>query len=251
MAEELSNSLPERLARRIHVALPIRVTYWDSASKPCLEIACTYDISESGARVTGLRNVKATGEIIAVERGRNKAFCRVVWIGQPNSELDGQIGIQCVESDRMMWEAELRDMQEIYDPIVRENSLRRANLSVGSANNNNRRRHERFDIEGLAELLKYGPNNTRGEAVLRNLSELGCLISTNQALPLGTELKLVLNVDSYDLSVKGQVRHVDQQMGLGVEFQEIRKGDRQILRFLLRKLAEQQLEEGFELELQR
>jgi len=38
---------------------------------------------------------------------------------------------------------------------------------------------------------------------------------------------------------------------LGVEFQEIRKGDRQILRFLLRKLAEQQLEENFELELQR
>jgi hypothetical protein len=248
LAEELSNPSPERIARRIHVALPIRVTYWDSSSKPCLEMACTYDISESGARVTGLRHVKATGEIIAVERGRNKAFCRVVWIGEPNSELDGQIGIQCVESDRLMWEAELRDMQEIYDPIVREGNTRHQNFSVGSANQN-RRRHERFDIEGLAELLKHGPNGTRGEAVLRNLSELGCLISTEQALPLGTELKLVLNVDSYDLSVKGQVRHADDQLGLGVEFSEIRKGDRQILRFLLRKLAEQQLEEGFDLEL--
>ena len=68
MAEEISNSLPERLARRIHVALPVRVTYWDSAIKPCLEMACTYDISEKGARVTGLRNVKTAGEIIAVER---------------------------------------------------------------------------------------------------------------------------------------------------------------------------------------
>jgi hypothetical protein len=248
LAADLSNPLPERVTRRIHVALPIRVTYWDSASKPFLEMACTYDISESGARVTGLRNVKAAGEIIAIERGRNKAFCRVVWIGEPNSELDGQIGIQCVESDRTMWEAELREMQEIYDPIVRESSLRRPHLSVSSANQN-RRRHERFDIEGLAELLRYGPDSSRGEAVLRNLSELGCLISTQQALPLGTEVKLVLNVDSYDLSVKGQIRHVDPQLGLGVEFQEIRKGDRQILRFLLRKLAEQQLEEGFDLEL--
>lgn len=248
MAEELSNPVPERLARRIHVALPIRVTYWDNASKPCLEMACTYDISESGARVTGLRNVKATGEIIAVERGRNKAFCRVVWIGEPHSELDGQIGIQCVESDRTMWEAELRDMEEVYDPIMRESSLRRPNLSVGTANNN-RRRHERFDIEGLAELLKHGPNSTRGEAALRNLSELGCLITTKQAVLPGTELSLVLNVGSYDLGVKGQVRHANQRVGLGVEFQEIRKGDRQILRFLLRKLAEQQLEEGFDLEL--
>jgi PilZ domain len=249
LAEEISNSLPERLARRIHVALPVRVTYWDSAIKPCLEMACTYDISEKGARVTGLRNVKTAGEIIAVERGRNKQFCRVVWIGEPNSELDGQIGIQCVESDRTMWDAELRDMHEVYDLIVRESSVRRSNFSAGSAQNN-RRRHERFDIEGLAELLKDGPNSTCGEAVLRNLSELGCLITTKQDLPLGTELKLVLNVDSYDLSVKGQVRHSDHQLGLGVEFQEIRKGDRQILRFLLRKLAEQQLEENFELELQ-
>jgi hypothetical protein len=149
----------------------------------------------------------------------------------------------------MMWEAELRDMQEVYDPIVRESSVRRSNFSAGSAQNN-RRRHERFDIEGLAELLKDGPNSTCGEAVLRNLSELGCLITTKQDLPLGTELKLVLNIDSYDLSVKGQVRHADHQLGLGVEFQEIRKGDRQILRFLLRKLAERQLEENFELELQ-
>ena len=250
MAEELSNPVTERLAKRIHVALPIRVTYWDNGSKPCLEMACTYDISERGARVTGLRNVKATGEIIAIERGRNKSFCRVVWIGEPNSELDGQIGIQCVESDRTMWEAELRDMEEVYEPILREKAVRRSNLFSGGSSNN-RRRHERFDIEGLAELMKHGPNSASGEAALRNLSELGCLITTRHAVLPGTELKMVLNVGSYDLSVKGQVRHADHHVGLGVEFQEIRKGDRQILQFLLRKLAEQQLEESFELELQR
>jgi hypothetical protein len=249
LAEELFNPAAERLAKRIHVALPIRVTYWDNARKPCLEMACTYDISERGARVTGLRNVKTTGEIIAIERGRNKSFCRVVWIGEPNSELDGQIGIQCVESDRTMWEAELRNMEEVYEPMLREKAVRRSALSAGGGNN--RRRHERFDIEGLAELVKHGPNSAGGEAALRNLSELGCLLTTKRAVLPGTELKMVLNVGSYDLSVKGQVRHADQHVGLGVEFYEIRKGDRQILQFLLRKLAEQQLEESFEFELQR
>src|SRR5262249_3945828 len=102
---------PERLDRRVHVALPIRVTYWDKDQKPCLELACTYDTSAHGARSTGLRCVKETGEIVAVERGRNKSFCRVVWIGEPNSELHGQVGLQCVEMDRIMWEGELRDMQ--------------------------------------------------------------------------------------------------------------------------------------------
>ena len=94
MTQELSNKSPERSDKRIHVALPIRVTYWDSENKPCLEMACTYDISSRGARITGLRCVKATGEIIAVERGRNRAFCRVIWVGEANSELHGKVGIQ-------------------------------------------------------------------------------------------------------------------------------------------------------------
>ena len=54
--------------------------------------------------------MKEAGEVIAIERGKSKAFCRVVWVGEANSELQGQIGLQCVESDRVLWEAELRDM---------------------------------------------------------------------------------------------------------------------------------------------
>jgi len=67
----------DRTERRIHVALPVRVTYYDNQAKPRLEMACTYDISAHGARVTGLRCVKEAGEILVVERGRSKAFCRV------------------------------------------------------------------------------------------------------------------------------------------------------------------------------
>ena len=81
MKEDISKASPERQKKRIQLALPIRVTYWDDTQKPCLEIACTYDISEHGARVTGLRCVKEAGEVIAIERGKNKAFCRVVWVG--------------------------------------------------------------------------------------------------------------------------------------------------------------------------
>jgi hypothetical protein len=241
LTEKLSNQ-PPREDKRIHVALPIRVTYWDSESKPCLEMACTYDISPHGARVTGLRCVKGEGEIIAIERGRNKAFCRVVWVGEPNSELRGQIGIQCVESDRMMWEAELRDMEEVYEPIVREGSLPRVKPSTG-ASGSNRRRHTRFDIEGLAELLKHGGTTAHTAADLKNLSELGCLVTTKQVVLPGTDLKLVLNIANYDLSVKGRVRHSALDLGVGIEFREIRKGDRQMLQFLLKKLAQQHEQE--------
>jgi hypothetical protein len=242
VSEKPSNLPPERLDKRIHVALPIRVTYWDGDNKPCLEMACTYDISARGARVTGLRCVKEAGEIIAVERGRNKAFCRVVWVGEAGSELRGQVGIQCVESDRMMWEAEMRDMEEVYDPIVRDTTLRRVSSAPGT-HNGNRRRCPRFEIEGLADLLRRGANSTHAEGGLKNLSELGCLVTTRQVMLPGTDLKLVLNVANYDLAVKGQVRHAALDMGLGIEFREIRKGDRQILQFLLRKMAEKEQED--------
>jgi hypothetical protein len=246
--QEVSPQLAERQSKRIQVALPIRVTSWDGAHKPALEIACTYDISARGARVTGLRCVQGTGEIIAIERGKSKAFCRVVWIGEPTSELRGQIGIQCLESDRRLWEAELRDMEEVYDPILVEGSGKRASTF---ASHERRRRRERFILEGQAELIKPGPNSIHARAALKNLSEIGCLVSTKQILLPGTELKLALSIGDYDLAVKGQVRHADPHVGMGIEFQEIRKGERQILQFLVRKLAEKYLEDSLQFEVHR
>jgi PilZ domain len=243
LIEESSKPVPERTSKRIHVALPIRVTCWDGENKAGLEVACTYDISEHGARIGGVRGVRQAGDIIAVERGRSKAFCRVVWIGEPNSELRGQIGIECVEVDRNLWEAELRQMEESYDPIGSESKpLQRI---VGTFRGN-RRRFERFDVDGVAEVL--GPRNAKADAVLRNLSELGCLIGSQPGVLPGAQLRLILNVDNYDLCLRGQVRHAAARLGMGIEFHEIRKGDRQILQFLLRKLAEKHLEDQFQFE---
>jgi hypothetical protein len=238
--EEFSTERPDRGDKRIHVALPIRVTYRDSDNKLCLEVACTYDISAHGARVTGLRCVKEAGEIIAVERSRSKAFCRVVWVGDPNSELRGQLGIQCIESDRAMFENELRDLEEVYEQIQGDNGLYRMKSALGNLRGN-RRRQPRFDIQGVAN-LKKDPSTGHTAAILQNLSETGCMVTTSHKLALGTDLKLALQVGNQDLRFQGQVRYVATNFGVGIEFREIRKGDRQVLQFLLRKLAEKEEE---------
>jgi hypothetical protein len=226
----------DRTEKRIHVALPVRITYFDDDAKPRLEMACTYDISSHGARVTGLRCVKEAGEIVVVERGRSKAYCRIVWIGEATSRLHGQVGIQCVEAEKTLWTAELRDMADVYDAIPRDLSLPRAN----SGNANNRRRYARFAADGVAELLQRGPSINYMDGELKDLSELGCLVTTKSVILPGTDLKLVLRVANYDLSLKGQVRHAALDVGLGVEFREIRKGDRALLQQLIRKLAEKE-----------
>jgi hypothetical protein len=229
-----TKQLSDRAEKRIHVALPVRVTFFDDDTKPRLEMACTYDISAHGARVTGLRCVKEAGQIVVVERGRSRAYCRVVWIGEASSPLHGQVGIQCVEADKTLWTAELRDMEQIYDPVVPNANLQRVG-AAGTANN--RRRFERFSAEGAAELLQKGSGATHLEGELKDLSEVGCLVSTNSLVLPGTDLKLVVKVANYDLSFKGQVKHAAVDVGLGIEFREIRKGDRAVLQYLLRKLA--------------
>ncbi|HKD03502.1 MAG TPA: PilZ domain-containing protein [Terriglobales bacterium] len=235
MSEQSANASLDRLDKRIHVALPIRVTCWHGASKPSLEVACTYDISARGARVTGLRAVKQAGEIIAVERGRSRVFCRVVWVGETDSELPGQVGIQCVDSERTMWEAELRDMEEVYE-AMRQGGLHRLQLG-GSSLGGNRRRHPRYLTPGIAVLSKLSPTAAT-EASLKNLSELGCLLETTEPISPGLDLKLVLNVSRFDFSVKGRVRHSLPKLGAGIEFREIRRGDRQVLEYLLRKFGQ-------------
>jgi hypothetical protein len=246
LTNDNSKPSPERQNKRLHLALPIRVTYWDDALKPCLEMACTYDISEHGARVTGLRCVKEAGEVIAIERGRSKAFCRVVWVGEPNTDVQGQIGLQCVESDKILWEAELRDMVEVYENVSLDGDSKRSRTF---ASHERRRRRERFSLEGTAELAEQGANSFNATVILKNMSEIGCLVLTKQMLPAGTELKVTLHVDDQTLTLKGQVRHAEPNVGLGIEFREIRKGERQILKFLIRKLAEKHFEDTLQFEI--
>jgi PilZ domain len=225
---------PDRSDKRIHAALPIRVTYWDNDVKPRLAMACTYDISPRGARVTTLPGMARVGEILAVEQGRNKACCRVVWVGDDGSPRRGQMGIQCIDPEASLWDAELRYMQEQYDPMVPQGLFGR--MKWAGSLDRDRRRYRRFQVAGLAELLRHGTETGSVQAELKDLSSFGCLVTSKDPMVAGTNLKLSLSVANYDLCLKGRVLHVSGNLVLGIEFREIRKGDRQLLDHLLQKL---------------
>ena len=91
----------------VHLALPVRLTHMQNGERGELEMACTYDIHPRGARLLSFRDVKV-GDLITVERGRNKSVCQVVWTADPNSALRGQFTVECVEGNRIPWEEELR-----------------------------------------------------------------------------------------------------------------------------------------------
>jgi len=234
MKHEEAQRPPDRSDKRIHAAVPIRVTYWDKDMKPRLAMACTYDISPHGARVTASPGMAGVGEILAVEQGRNKACCRVVWVGDDTTKRRGQMGIQCIDPESTLWENELRYMQDQYDPMVPEGLLGR--MKWAGSLERDRRRYRRFQVTGVAELLRHGVDTGSVQAELKDLSSFGCLVTSKGLMVAGTDLKLSLRVANYDLWIKGRVLHVSDSRGLGIEFREIRKGDRQLLDHLLKKL---------------
>jgi hypothetical protein len=78
----------------VHLALPVRLTHMAKGDRSGIEMACTYDIHTKGARFLSFRDVKI-GDLITVERGRNKSVCQVIWTADPDSALRGQFTVEC------------------------------------------------------------------------------------------------------------------------------------------------------------
>ena len=104
------------MGKLVHLALPVRWSLVGEEGRGSTEMACTYDIHPHGARLLSARDVNV-GDMVLVERGRNKAVCQVIWTAHPESSLRGQFTVQCVEG-RTPWDDELRQMEEQYQPVI-------------------------------------------------------------------------------------------------------------------------------------
>jgi hypothetical protein len=230
----------------IHLALPVRLTHMRNGVRGELELACTYDIHPRGARLLSSHDVKV-GDLITLERGRHKSVCQVVWTGNSNSALRGQFTVECVEGSRSPWEDELRQLEEQYLPLISAPSNRTQAMQAFGRSEPNRRRRPRYQVEGGADLAEIG-GKSRLEGRLEQLSEYGCLVSAGDLLTPGTGLRLVLNLCEVTVALRGLVRYTAQNRAMGVEFQEIRQGDRPLLDYVLQRLKKRLTEDFSDLE---
>jgi hypothetical protein len=86
------------------------------------------------------------------------------------------------------------------------------------------------------------------EGRLEEISEYGCFISSSDLLAPGTALRLVLNVCDVSIALRGHVRYTAQNRAMGVEFQEIRQGDRPLLTYVLNQLKKPRTNDFADLE---
>ena len=212
----------------VHLVVPVRWSLVGQEGRAVQETACTYDIHPQGARLVSSRDVNI-GDLVMVERGRNKAICQVVWSADPSSPLRGQFTVQCIDG-KTPWEDELRQMEEQYQPVILDGLDRRAGSGSTSRPDANRRRRPRFYVEGEAEVID-GVQRVAGE--VQQISEYGARLAAVEQMRPGTDFRLMLNVFDVTLALKAQVKYLVSEFGMGVEFQQIRRGDRPLLDYIL------------------
>ena len=95
-----------RRERRLSVA--VRVKVFPDTNSPESQTCITYEISTIGARLVAPAGVKAVGQIIGLQRHTRRARYKVVWIGKPETQHAGQVGVEIVDPNVVIWENELK-----------------------------------------------------------------------------------------------------------------------------------------------
>jgi hypothetical protein len=143
------------------------------------------------------------------------------------------------------WEEEWRQTKEVFEPLDAEMLYRPRIEPLMMQSQSNRRRRPRFHVEGQAEVIE---RTQRGGGEVDQISELGARISATDLLRPGTDFRLMLNLFDINLALKARVKYLVNNFGMGVEFQEIRRGDRPLLGYVLSRVKQSRIEDFVDVE---
>jgi hypothetical protein len=99
--------MDRRRSPRVAALLPVQVWGMDAHSLPFSEQAAVRNISLGGAVILGLSHQLREGEVLDVQHDGEKAQFRVVWVGQRGTREQGEIGVQALPFEPMIWDVNL------------------------------------------------------------------------------------------------------------------------------------------------
>ena len=92
-----------RVEPRTKCVLPVRVSGTDVRGTRFERLTCTLDISENGARITGIPDELVPGAAIQVNYKTRRATFRVAWVGRPGTRTEQQIGVLAEGKESQLW----------------------------------------------------------------------------------------------------------------------------------------------------
>ena len=99
---------------RVRCVLPVKVAGTDISGNRFERLTCTLDISDRGARITGIPDKLRPGAEVELTSKNRKAQFRVAWVGQPGTRTADQIGLLADRKMPEIW-PELRKHQASAD----------------------------------------------------------------------------------------------------------------------------------------
>ena len=226
--------------------LAVSVVGLDTYGNRFKQTARVGNISRHGGLLTGIRCLRAPGDIVAVEHRGRKAEFRVIWIDVDS----GHVGICCTD-DSYIWRTKLPDSTAVSSepalspsgapPAVFQpdqtngprtgvhGSAERVSLSsstmadpppVRQPMDRSQRKFPRYRCTGgITAKAKGTPTRLWGR--LRVVGLGGCYIETVSPFRPGTKLELLIGACGLEVKLQGEVRYSHSCEGMGVMFTDL------------------------------
>ncbi len=89
---------------RIATAYPVRIWGIDSNSRPFMQLATVKNVSENGVLLDGVRIPLKPGEVVDLQYNGSKAEFLVVWSGRQGTREQGELGLQSLPAQPVLWD---------------------------------------------------------------------------------------------------------------------------------------------------
>jgi hypothetical protein len=193
-------------------------------------MACTIDVSQRGARLAGITELRAPGQVISVRRNTSEAQFRVVWIGKPRTPHEGHVGVECVEADKIIWGMNFDKVHEDFESIESENLRLTRSRSSGTL-----AQPPHFSCAGKVLVWADEASSDCLETELVAISLTACRLDAAGPRIQGA-LLLQIQAQETRVTVKGIARAKEHEAGSWIDFTHIRRGDRRELQALIARL---------------
>lgn len=96
--------MDRRRQSRVFVELPVQIWGMDAHERPFTQPASLRTISGRGATLQGVSAQLKPGDVVDLQYKGNKAQFRVVWLGKPGTEMQGEVGVENLSKDVLLWD---------------------------------------------------------------------------------------------------------------------------------------------------
>ena len=98
--------MDRRRQSRVFVELPVQIWGMDANSRPFTQSASIRSISGRGATLQGVDVKLKAGDVLDVQYDGAKSQFRIVWLGNPGTEIEGEVGLESTSPEIKLWDVD-------------------------------------------------------------------------------------------------------------------------------------------------